>query len=138
MPEHTTMTVETLNMQSEIDDWRAYRGVRTRRIFAFLVDYALVILLCIPVSILIFFLGRAVKAPQVKKVVESSKTKRAHVVQVRHRDEVEAPLTDWMKEAYRLQDQPPGQKRAVPRPQPKITSVKKKKKTKKPSTRSRR
>ena len=86
----------------------------------------------------IIFLGRAVKAPQIKKVVESSKTKRAHVVQVRHRDEVEAPLTDWMKEAYRLQDQPSGQKRAVPRPQAKITPVKKKKKTKKPSTRSRR
>jgi hypothetical protein len=48
----------------------------------------------------VIFLGRAVKSPRVKKVVESSKTKRAHIVQVRHRDEVESPLTDWMREAY--------------------------------------
>jgi hypothetical protein len=51
------------------------------------------------------FLGRAIKAPQVRKVVESSKVKRAHLIQIRHRDEVEAPLTDWMREAYGLQDQ---------------------------------
>lgn len=51
------MAAETVYMGTDIDDWRAYRGVRTRRIFAFLVDYALVILLCIPVAILIFFLG---------------------------------------------------------------------------------
>jgi len=56
---------------------------------------------------LVIFLGRAVKAPQIKKVVESSKVKRAHLIQVRHRDEVEAPLTDWMREAYELQDQLP-------------------------------
>ena len=48
----------------------------------------------------VIFLGRAVKSPKIKKVVESSKVKRAHVIQVRHRDEVEAPLTDWLKEAY--------------------------------------
>ena len=55
----------------------------------------------------IIFLGRAVKAPQIKKVHEASKVKRAHLVQVRHRDEVEPPITDWMKEAYELQDQLP-------------------------------
>jgi hypothetical protein len=48
----------------------------------------------------VIFLGRAVKAPIIKKVVESSKVKRAHVIQVKHRDEVEAPLTDWLQEAY--------------------------------------
>jgi hypothetical protein len=48
----------------------------------------------------VIFLGRAVKSPRIKKVVESSKTKRAHIIQVRHRDEVEAPLTDWLHEAY--------------------------------------
>jgi hypothetical protein len=53
----------------------------------------------------IIFLGRAIKAPQIKKVHESSKVKRAHVVHIRHRDEVESPITDWMKEAYELQDQ---------------------------------
>src|SRR5688572_4960139 len=34
------------------------------------------------------FLGRALRAPQVRKVVESSQTKRVHIVHVRHRDEV--------------------------------------------------
>jgi uncharacterized protein DUF5655 len=50
------------------------------------------------------FLGRAVNAPQVRRVVRSSKTRLAHLIQVRHRDEVEAPLTDWLEEAYNLQD----------------------------------
>ena len=50
------------------------------------------------------FLGRALRAPQVRKVVESSQTKRVHIVHVRHRDEVEAPITDWLREAYELQD----------------------------------
>src|SRR5688572_19771829 len=47
-----------------------------------------------------FFLGRTVKAPQIKRAQPASKVKVAHLVQVRHRDEVEAPLTDWMREAY--------------------------------------
>jgi hypothetical protein len=48
----------------------------------------------------VIFLGRAVKSAKIKKVVESSKTKRAHVIQVRHRDEIEPPITDWLREAY--------------------------------------
>ena len=52
------------------------------------------------------FLGRPVNAPQVRRVVRSSKTKLAHLIQIRHRDEVEAPLTDWLEEAYQLQDTP--------------------------------
>jgi hypothetical protein len=55
---------------------------------------------------LVIFLGRAVKGPQVRKVVESSKTKRAHVVHITHRDQVEPPITEWMREAYELQDSP--------------------------------
>jgi hypothetical protein len=50
------------------------------------------------------FLGRAVQAPQVRKVVQASAAKMVHVVQVRHRDEVEAPLTDWLEEAYRYSE----------------------------------
>ena len=46
------------------------------------------------------FLGRPVKAPQVRRVVRSSKTRLAHLIQIRHRDEVEAPITDWLREAY--------------------------------------
>ncbi|PWW03408.1 putative RDD family membrane protein YckC [Hoeflea marina] len=34
-----------------------YDGVRSKRVFAFIIDYALVLLLCIPVSIVIFFVG---------------------------------------------------------------------------------
>ena len=51
----------------------------------------------------VIFLGRAVKSPRIKKVVESSKSKRAHVIQIRHRDEVEVPITDWMREAFEFQ-----------------------------------
>ena len=46
------------------------------------------------------FLGRALKAPQVKRVDRSSKTKFFHIIQIKHRDEVEAPITDWLQEAY--------------------------------------
>lgn len=53
------------------------------------------------------FLGRAVVSPRIQRVVPSSKTKFAHLMRVRHRDEVEAPMTDWMQEAYRLQDVAP-------------------------------
>lgn len=84
----------------------------------------------------IIFLGRAVKAPQIKKVVASSKVKRAHLLQIRHRDEVEAPITQWMREAYELQDRMrlkvKGEKlkgrKAAPRTQPKKTARKSAKK----------
>ena len=46
------------------------------------------------------FLPRTLKAPQVRRAMAASKTKTAHLIQVRHRDEVEAPITDWMQEAY--------------------------------------
>jgi hypothetical protein len=46
------------------------------------------------------FLGRALKAPQVRRVDRASKSKIFHIIQIRHRDEVEAPLTDWLQEAY--------------------------------------
>src|SRR4051794_28814431 len=51
----------------------------------------------------VIFLGRAVKSPLVRKVVESSKIKRAHIIHVNHRDQVEAPFTDWLREAYDFQ-----------------------------------
>jgi len=54
----------------------------------------------------VFFLGRPVKHAMIRKIHESSRTKRAHVVHVVHRDQVEAPLTDWLAEAYVLEDQP--------------------------------
>ena len=68
------------------------------------------------------FLGRTVKAPQVRRVVRSSKSKAVHIIQVRHRDEVEAPLTDWIQEAYELLDAPAAKavrRRASSKPKPK-------------------
>jgi len=48
------------------------------------------------------FLGRELKARQVQRVVRASKSKLVHIIQIRHRDEVEAPVTDWLREAYEL------------------------------------
>jgi len=50
------------------------------------------------------FLGRQLKAPQVRRVDRASKTKFVHVIQIRHRDEVEAPITHWLQEAYDFSD----------------------------------
>lgn len=52
------------------------------------------------------FLGRELKAPQVRRTQPVSKSKVVHILHVRHRDEVEAPLTDWLREAYEFSDQP--------------------------------
>jgi Domain of unknown function (DUF5655) len=50
------------------------------------------------------FLGRAVRAPQVRRVERKSASKLVNIVQIRHRDEVEPPFTDWLQEAYDLPD----------------------------------
>jgi len=50
------------------------------------------------------FLGRRLKAAQVRRVERTSKSKVAHVIHIRHRDQVEAPITDWLQEAYELSD----------------------------------
>ena len=48
------------------------------------------------------FLGRQVNASQVRRVDQASKSKIVHVIHIKHRDEVEAPITDWLREAYEL------------------------------------
>jgi hypothetical protein len=63
------------------------------------------------------FLGRTLKTPRVRKTINTSKVKVAHIIQVRHRDEVEPPLTDWMREAYQLEDAV----RAKPTPRPAVS-----------------
>jgi hypothetical protein len=50
------------------------------------------------------FLGRPLKAPQVRRSDASSKTKFYNIIQLRHRDEVEAPITEWLREAYEYSD----------------------------------
>ena len=49
---------------------------------------------------LCIFLGRRVKSPKIRRTLPASRRKIVHIVHVRHRDEVEAPITDWLKEAY--------------------------------------
>jgi Domain of unknown function (DUF5655) len=49
-------------------------------------------------------LGRAIRAPQVRSVVKGSRAKFANQVRITHRDEVEAPITDWLHEAYEKHD----------------------------------
>jgi Domain of unknown function (DUF5655) len=46
------------------------------------------------------FLGRTITSPHVRKVVQASAAKAVHVIRIHHRDEVEAPVTDWLLEAY--------------------------------------
>lgn len=60
---------------------------------------------------IVFFLRRTLKAPQIRRASPASRTKVAHVVHVRHRDEVEAPITDWLLEAYETSELP-----AAPQP----------------------
>ena len=48
------------------------------------------------------FLRRKLKAPQVRRVEEASRSKFAHIIRITHRDEVEPPFTDWLQEAYEL------------------------------------
>ncbi len=48
----------------------------------------------------VFFLGRTQRSSRIRQTLQSSRAKVAHIVRVAHRDEVEAPLTDWLQEAY--------------------------------------
>ena len=48
------------------------------------------------------FHHRPVRARQALRVDQTSKTKFAHFVRITHRDEVEAPVTDWLRQAYDL------------------------------------
>jgi hypothetical protein len=85
------------------------------------------------------FLGREVKAPQILRVDSASKTKLVHFLRIKHRDEVEAPVTDWLREAYDYSEatstakvEPAVERAARPK------SKKKAKVTPKPKTRIRR
>jgi hypothetical protein len=64
---------------------------------------------------LCIMLGRPVKAPQVRNVVKGSRSKYANIVRITHRDEVEAPITDWLREAYDMHDVLHAKARRAPR-----------------------
>ena len=51
-----------------------------------------------------FFLGRRLKDTRVRKALATSKVKFGHLIRIKHRDEVESPITDWLKEAYDVSD----------------------------------
>lgn len=51
-----------------------------------------------------FFLGRKLKDKRILKIIPTSKVKFGHFLRVTHRDEVESPITDWLKEAYEVCD----------------------------------
>jgi hypothetical protein len=53
------------------------------------------------------FLGRTIRSPLVRRVERKSKTKLVHIVHITHRDQVEPPVTEWMREAYELPDKLP-------------------------------
>jgi hypothetical protein len=48
------------------------------------------------------FLGRALKDARVRRAMASSRRKTANMLYVTHRDEIEAPMTDWLREAYEV------------------------------------
>ena len=72
------------------------------------------------------FLGRTVKAPQVRRSDRASKCKVYHIIHIKHRDEVEAPITDWLREAYELSDvlAPKARKAGKARAKPKHNPIK--------------
>jgi hypothetical protein len=50
------------------------------------------------------FLGRPIAAPQIRRIERPSQRKLAHIIHLTHRDEVEPPVTDWLREAYESSD----------------------------------
>ena len=82
------------------------------------------------------FLGRPLKGPQVRRAVRSSKSKVANLIQIRHRDEVEAPFTSWLQEAYEQSDALSA-RTAVKGGATALKTTKKKAQTKKKSVRKR-
>jgi hypothetical protein len=68
------------------------------------------------------FLPRALKDSKVRRADPASKTKIANIMRIAHRDEVEAPFTDWLRQAYEYSEQAgpkPAQKPTPKRPAPK-------------------
>jgi hypothetical protein len=75
-------------------------------------------------------LGRALKAPQVRRVDRPSKSKVRHIIHITHRDQVEPPVTDWLHEAYELPDVVPSKSRIKvtrSKPKPRLKQKRRKK-----------
>jgi hypothetical protein len=86
------------------------------------------------------FLPRGLKSPKVRRVDRASRAKVANLMRIVHRDEVEAPLTEWLQEAYDLSGAPAVKavaKRVKPKPRPKPKPKPKARSKPKPQTRPR-
>ena len=68
------------------------------------------------------FLDRALKTPQVRRVDKASKTKVVNILHIRHRDEVEPPITDWLKEAYDVSEELSGRRATTRTPKARKSS----------------
>jgi hypothetical protein len=66
----------------------------------------------------VFFLGRPIKSPLIRRIDTPSKVKFSHMVHIVHRDEIEAPLTDWMREAYDVSETLRARPKAPPAAKP--------------------
>ncbi len=53
----TDRTFDGEILNTRLHDWRVYDGVRTRRVFAFLLDYLIVAILTIPAAVVVLLLG---------------------------------------------------------------------------------
>jgi len=51
------MSLEQTPVYAAPEDWRAYSGVLSRRVFAFLIDYLIVAALWVPAAVVVFFIG---------------------------------------------------------------------------------
>ena len=83
------------------------------------------------------FLGRTLRASQVRRVDRASARKIVHLLRISHRDEVEPPITDWLREAYEWSASPgPSLKARRPsKSKPKVTPKPKVKAPRKGGTR---
>ena len=68
----------------------------------------------------VIFLGRPLRGPQIRRTDRPSQAKYSHIVHIRHRDEVEPPITEWIREAYDVSDElrtrrPGGRTKAMPK-----------------------
>jgi hypothetical protein len=70
------------------------------------------------------FLDYPIRDPRVRRVDRPSRTKVANLVRIVHRDEVEAPFTDWLRDAYDRFDKP-GPGFASPSPAGRLNLAKK-------------
>ena len=54
-----------------------------------------------------FFLPQPLKHPRIRRTDQASASRVVHTLHVQHRDEVEAPITDWLRAAYDANVLPP-------------------------------